>query len=332
MRPPATRAWTVELRPHPQGPVLACAHCPLEPETLQGHAARSAALAHLARHARRSLLPQHLRTCQCHERGCRWHPRHRGCAGPLLLVLSRARGGRLWRLADTCLACARAMPDASVIPETTLNPATGPSPTVRRRSSRSRHEEAERALVDNMLSYLAASLPPHVSAEARALAVQCVLRSDSSGLVHLPPGLTRSLALRHQHEPWEELAATDWLRPTASTTSWLIEPLIGAPSRRCRVRAADWFLRSFRSRDIRHLPAEARLVAVALASHTPARSADGVADSTQLARRCGLPPAALIGAIQLLVGNGSIKAWSYEAETGDLRWTAAMACMRPGSS
>jgi hypothetical protein len=116
----------VELRPHPTGPVLHCPRCTPNGQALQATSARPAALAHLARHARQDVLPAHLRICQCHERGCHWHPRHHGCAGPILLVLTREHGGRTWRLTDACAACASTTPNAAVVPDTTL--ATPPAP------------------------------------------------------------------------------------------------------------------------------------------------------------------------------------------------------------
>ncbi|KFF98199.1 hypothetical protein IQ62_26370 [Streptomyces scabiei] len=88
----------------------------------QPSSAHSAALAHLACHARADTLPGHLRTCQCRERGCSWHPRHRGCGGPVLLALTRDRSGRTWRLADTCAACAAATSHTAVVPDTLLGP------------------------------------------------------------------------------------------------------------------------------------------------------------------------------------------------------------------
>ena len=102
--PGVRRTWTVELRPQPGGPILVCQHCAHSDRPVNGHSARAELLAHLALHAHRAPLPTHLRTCQCHERGCCWHRRHRGCQGPIRLLLARERGGRLWRLADACAA------------------------------------------------------------------------------------------------------------------------------------------------------------------------------------------------------------------------------------
>ncbi|MFD4990381.1 hypothetical protein ACFWMW_28295, partial [Streptomyces sp. NPDC058374] len=113
------RIWTVHLRPQTGGPALTCPRCAHSP-VLPAASARSAALTHLARHARADALPGHLRTCQCRTRGCHWHPRHRGCAGPVLLALTCDRSGRVWRLADACAACAAAMSHTAVVPPTLL--------------------------------------------------------------------------------------------------------------------------------------------------------------------------------------------------------------------
>jgi hypothetical protein len=110
--PVMPRAWTVELRSHASGLVLVCQQCPHAGGQVAAASARSAALAHLARHARGAFVPIHLRVCQCHERGCRWPPRHRCCDGPIRLLLACERGGRLWRLADACGACAAATAQA----------------------------------------------------------------------------------------------------------------------------------------------------------------------------------------------------------------------------
>lgn len=54
------RTWTVELRPQRDGPALHCPHCTLGTTTVPPASARSTVLAHLARHARRAVLPAHL--------------------------------------------------------------------------------------------------------------------------------------------------------------------------------------------------------------------------------------------------------------------------------
>ena len=111
------RTWTIEIRPHTSATATVCNRCgPLPPPTV-GAGTRRAALVHLAWHLRIDALAAHLRTCQCGEHGCRWHVRHRGCNGPVVLVLTRCDGGRLWRLADTCRACAIAIDRGAVVLE-----------------------------------------------------------------------------------------------------------------------------------------------------------------------------------------------------------------------
>lgn len=328
-RPLAPRTWTVELRPQPQGPLLVCPHCSSVPETLQGRSARSAALAHLARHARRSLLLPHLRTCQCHEGGCRWHPRHRGCAGPLLLVLSRELGGRLWRLADACTACAGAMPDASVVPETTLiapHRAANPA-TARSRSRRPLSDWTDRTLVRDMLSFLASSLAP-CSPQARLLALQCALRSTPSGRVRLPAGLIRAMALPQPDAAWQELEEMRWIRQSVHDSlvdsAQLTDPLIGAPGRKARARAADWALRTHQSRPVRSGTAAVRLATLALAAHGAPDRSDGTAEIDQLARASGLSVTELLNVMRLLSTTGGISHWSLSSTSDDLTWS-----MRP---
>lgn len=89
---------------------------------------------------RRSASPRTL--CQCHEHGCHWHPRHHGCAGPIRLLLAREHGGRLWRLADACSACATATAQAAVVPDTVL---VGPPPHAYSRCSAHEHHNARAA-------------------------------------------------------------------------------------------------------------------------------------------------------------------------------------------
>ncbi|GAX57903.1 hypothetical protein SO3561_09474 [Streptomyces olivochromogenes] len=152
------RIWTVELRSRADGPRLVCPHCTvLHTRPLQAASARSAALAHLACHASTDALPGYLRTCQCRARGCSWHPRHRGCAGPVLLALTRDRSGRTWRLADACAACAAATSHTAIVPATLLAPRR---PGCAGRRPAPPGGPAERTRVREMLTYLAAALPP----------------------------------------------------------------------------------------------------------------------------------------------------------------------------
>lgn len=187
------RIWTVELRPQAGGPTLVCPSCTAR-ASLQASSARSAALAHLACHARANALPTYLRSCQCRLQGCVWHPRHRGCAGPVLLALTRDRSGRNWRLTDACAACAAATSHTAVVPETLLSPRR---PTTSASARPQRHgDEPQR--VREMLTYLASALDCVTSPAARLLALQCALRANAHGWVRLPAGLLRGMRLRRR--------------------------------------------------------------------------------------------------------------------------------------
>ena len=329
--PRMTRTWTVELHPEPQGPVLVCAQCPTRPHLAHGSSARSAALAHLARHARHSLLPSYLRTCQCHERGCRWHPRHRGCDGPLLLVLTCERAGRLWRLTDTCAACAGAMHHASVVPETALSDL----PVIDRTRPRRRRAGApgrERALVRDMLSLLAASLPFHTSPEARLLALQCVLRCDADGSVRLPHGLIRGMILGDAGPLWQELLDASWIRSVTPTPpgmqARLNDPLLGLPGRGPRSQAAHWTLVQSSRSPLRHTGSTARLATVALQAHTQPSLRKGAADSHMLARMCGMNLHRLLVTAQGLLDSGVLQSCSLTGGE-DLAWSWPEASASP---
>ncbi|MFF3459666.1 hypothetical protein ACFYXH_36305 [Streptomyces sp. NPDC002730] len=335
--PPVPRTWTVELRPYRGGPVLHCPRCSPGGQVLQAASARPAALAHLARHARSDTLPAHLRTCQCHERGCHWHRRHRGCAGPILLVLTREHGGRIWRLADTCAACAAATPYAAVVPDTALaapsrrHPSGDKPGSGRVKRARRRRGPSEQVRIQDMLSYLASALPRGTSPEARLLALQCVLRADNHGQVRLPVGLLRGLRLAHDPTLWHELEHHRWLHllPQQNTacphdrslTAQLVDALSRAPGRPDRLRAADWALRATSSPPLRGLPAGVRLAALALtAHHSPGQARTGM-DADLMRRACGLDPSDLAPLLDQLMAARAIAEWICDPVTDELRWT-----------
>ncbi|WP_326647269.1 hypothetical protein [Streptomyces sp. NBC_01750] len=345
MHPPVPRTWTVELRPHRGGPVLYCPRCSPGGQALQATSARPAALAHLARHARSDTLPAHLRICQCHERGCRWHPRHRGCAGPIRLVLTREHGGRTWRLADICASCAAATPHAAVVPDTALTapstqrlPEGGPG-SGRMKRARRRRGPSEQVRVQDVLSYLASALPVGICPEARLLAVQCALRADNHGQVRLPSGLLRSMRLNHNPTPWHELERHRWLHlaPQQSTicphdqtlTAQLVDTLNRAPGRPDRHRAADWALRATSSPPLRGLPANARLTALALAAHQSPGHARTSMETDRLLRASGLDSSGLGTLLNQLATAGTIKAWACDPHTEELHWTPSRPAVRP---
>lgn len=111
-----SRAWTITISSPTGRPLLTCSECS-QPNPMTGMPRATEVLQHLARHVLESRLPPHLRTCQCRERSCAWHRRQAPCAGALRLVLIRADQGRTWHLADTCVACATAIPQAAAVRE-----------------------------------------------------------------------------------------------------------------------------------------------------------------------------------------------------------------------
>ncbi|SDN73274.1 hypothetical protein SAMN05444921_13613 [Streptomyces wuyuanensis] len=334
LRPHVRRTWTVELRPQRGGPMLYCPLCTSDGHALLAPAAQPAVLAHLAQHARHEPLPAHLRTCQCHERGCRWHPRHRGCAGPVLLVLTRERGGRLWRLSDICTACASATPGSAVVPDVSptppsAKPATSPPKARRARVPRGARPELR---VRDMLSYLAAALPWPVSAEARLIALQCALRASAPGLAVIHAGLLRAMRLAHSPAPWNELEQARWLcllpdhlslqRPGGVAVRLLDAAVhYQEPARRDRLHAAGWAMRVVTQPELRALPAEARLTALTLTAHH--YSGTGWCTSVEtdrLLRTCALDRSRLAAALDLLVAVKAIATWTVDPTTEDLHW------------
>ncbi|PCG83076.1 hypothetical protein CIB93_26415 [Streptomyces sp. WZ.A104] len=326
--PVVRRIWTVELRPEHGGTMLNCLQC--SPSAPSMRTAPSQALTHLAAHARHDFLPRHLRTCQCHSHGCRWHPRHRGCSGPVLLVLTRERGGRLWRLADTCAACAAATAHAAVVPDTVLATAS-PAESVKRIRQRQRrrtsHGPSEQVRVREMLSYLAAALPARTSAAARLLALQCALRSTTAGKVNIPAGLIRGMRIASEPSAFTELEAAGWLRsPTGPTHAGISVELLDTavrmqtPARADRARAANWILRTCQMGEIRQLGASPRLLALALAAHLPDQTGAPAAEQEVLARMCGLPLQELTILLDMLVATHFLRSWAHGAAPEDLHW------------
>lgn len=326
------RVWTVELRPHAPGPVLGCLRCTPRTVPLQGTTAQTAALRHLAAHARSDAVADYLRTCQCRQRGCRWHARHRGCAGSVLLVLSRDHGGRNWRLADVCAACARAIPNAAVVPDTTL-PASAPAP----RADDCAPQPTTACLgpspatrVQEMLTYLAAALPACTSAAARLVAMQCALRANSHGRVLLPYGVLRGMRLGHSLGQWRELERAAWLRPAGAASQGtlgfdLFDPavLTQAPGRRARGQAADWALRQTCHRAVRSERAVARLVTLQLAARTLDHGR-GCAEVGHLTRAVGLSSAAMATLLDQLASGGALRHWRLDTATDEVHWTLTL--------
>ncbi|MFJ8536843.1 hypothetical protein [Streptomyces sp. NPDC093591] len=320
------RIWTVELRAQAGGLTLVCPSCTSHASPLKASSARSAALAHLACHARAEVLPAYLRSCQCRTRGCVWHPRHRGCAGPVLLALTRDRCGRSWRLADTCSACASATGNTAVVPDTLLgpsrrHPATCPPPSTH---GGLRLGLKERVRVREMLTYLGTALPRFTSPAARLLALQCALRADARGHVRLRAGLLRGMRLRGHREPWQELAHADWLElPDFKSVPMRLRLLDAAvleqvPGRRARCRAAHWALYPA-PLPLLAAPPALRLTALVLAAHTSAQ-AEHTTDMDILARLCGHSPQQTAELLDRLVAMHALTAWHHSRDTDEVFW------------
>lgn len=326
--PQAPRTWTVELRRLTGGLVLVCQHCPQDARRVTAESARSAALAHLARHARGDLRAPHLRTCQCHERGCRWHRRHRGCAGPIRLLLACERGGRIWRLADACGACAAATAQAAIVPDTVLAAPLHPSSERPRRSRRPRGP-GERVRVGEILSYLAVALPTDVSPGARLLALQCALRMNAHMQVELPAGLLRGLRI-DAGETCYELERARWLNVVSGPGSGgvaaklldatLLAQSPARPDRRC---AADWALRT--GRPARRGQTEHRLwlLRVYLSAHSDPSSGEGLSEYDRVIRDCGLHDQGFHSVLTRLTATGTVEEWGICPDSGDVRWRLA---------
>ncbi|MGW4888145.1 hypothetical protein [Streptomyces murinus] len=313
----------MELRPQADGPKLVCPSCTTRTFPLQASSARAATLAHLACHARADALPVHLRSCQCRLRGCVWHPRHRGCAGRVLLALTRDRSGRTWRLADACAACAAATSHTAVVPETLLTPrqpaASAPA--------RTRVHGNEPQRVREMLTHLASALGCVTSPAARLLALQCALRADRHGCARLPAGLLRGMRLHRRTEAWQELAQDGWLDLPDPRTAPLRVRLLDdaalnqAPGRGARRRAAHWALKPAPL----IVPAAAkpadRLAALVLAAHTT--TAGPAADMAVIARLCGHSPQQTGVLLDRLVAGRTLAAWQHQRDTDEVHWQPA---------
>ncbi|MFS8202564.1 hypothetical protein ACLVWQ_28220 [Streptomyces sp. CWNU-52B] len=317
------RIWTVQLHPQPGGPLLRCPHCAPHGYRLQAASARSAALTHLARHAQHDALPRHLRTCQCRARGCSWHPRHRGCAGPVLLALTGDRSGRLWRLADACAACAAATSHTATVPDTLPGPALteGARRPVRRRNPP--HGPGERLLVRETLTYLGVALPLFSSPAARLLALQCALRADIRGHVRLPHGFLRGMRLRGRAELWTELEHAGWLARLASRRSPVELRLLDAtmlrqaPGRSTRAHAAHWALRPVPLATPCGTAPSVQLTALTLAAHTC--DGTGSAELDVLTRLCGQSPQQLEDLLDQLLRTRLLTAWRHTSHE-EISW------------
>ncbi|MET9904635.1 hypothetical protein [Streptomyces sp. NPDC006446] len=245
---------------------------------------------------------------------------HRGCAGPVLLALTRDRSGRAWRLSDTCAACAAVTSHTAVVPATLLAPRR---PERLRRRPKPLGSPAERTRVQEMLTYLSAGLPQFTSPAARLLALQCALRADTSGHVRLPAGLLRGMRLHGRNELWEELEHADWLRRAAGrhpyVEAWLLDAaLLSQQDGRARARAAQWAMRPAPVVVPAGRPPAVQLAALALASHTLGDASS--TDLDDLARQCGHSPQQTAELLDRLVASHALTAWRHNRETDEVFW------------
>ncbi|MGY4929403.1 hypothetical protein [Streptomyces sp. 900105755] len=244
----------------------------------------------------------------------------------MLLALTRDRGGRAWRLADTCAACAAATSHTAVVPDTLVNsprplpPACPPQQPL----AGLRAEHDERLRVREMLTYLGAALPGFVSSAGRLLALQCALRTDSRGSVRLPVGLLRGMHLGGHRELWQELAHAGWLEPPTVRSVPVQARLLDAtvldqlPGRRARCRAAHWALHPA-PLALPAAPPALRLTALVLAAHLCA-DAEHSADMDVLARLCGHSPQQTGELLDRLVTTCTLGAWQHNRETDEVSW------------
>ncbi|WP_055618206.1 hypothetical protein [Streptomyces phaeochromogenes] len=309
------RIWTVRLHSQPGGPLLSCPHCTLHGYRLPASSARSAVLTHLARHAQHDALPRYLRTCQCRARGCPWHPRRRGCAGPVLLALTCDRSGRMWRLADACAACAAATSYTAVVPDTLPGPAPTKATSLTALHSNPLHGPGERLRVRETLTYLAVALPRYSSPGARLLALQCALRADHQGHIRLPNGFLRGMRLQDRGELWSELEHAGWLARSSPRHSPMEARLLDAAmhsqasGRSARARAAHWALRPTPLAAPRGMAPSVQLTALTLAAHTC--DSTGSTELDLLSRLCGQSPQQLEDLLDQLVRSRLLAGWRH---------------------
>ncbi|WP_327389207.1 hypothetical protein OG728_37910 [Streptomyces microflavus] len=185
-----------------------------------------------------------------------------------------------------------------------------------------------------MLSYLAAALPAQTSAPARLLALQCALRSTAAGDVNIPAGLIRGMQLGPGTTVLDELREAQWLHAFAPRpgsegfTAQLLDAALRtqAPARGDRARAADWSIRTCRVKTLHQLGPLPRLLALALAAHTPAGTSEeeSSADQAHLARMCGLAPQSLLHTLALLADTHFLHSWAHDLTHEEVRWKLAL--------
>nr|WP_257101410.1 hypothetical protein [Streptomyces sp. alain-838] len=241
----------------------------------------------------------------------------------MLLTLTRQAGGRSWRLADACAACAAATSGTAVVPDTLLR-ARRPKPAgdILRRARHGLFPGSdERARVREMLTYLSAALPQFTSPAARLLALQCALRADTLGHVTVADGLLRSMRLHGRRELWLELAQAGWLETARSRPGSVGVRLLDAtvldqaPGRGARRRAAHWALHPAPLVLSAAAPTVLRLTVLALASHPFSTE-----DLDAVSRLCGHCPQQTVELLDRLVSARTLVSWHHRRDTDEVLW------------
>ncbi|MGI5430882.1 hypothetical protein [Streptomyces sp. CA-179760] len=201
-------------------------------------------------------------------------------------------------------------------------------PTTASRRRRRPKGPGEQTRVREILSYLAAALPPGTSAAARLLALQCALRMNTKMHVRLPNGVLRSLRLNAVQDPWRELEHARWLCITPATAAnevvaeLLDAALLGqAPARPDRMRAADWALRASSSSTAGTTGPLPQLASAYLAANADPQAGSGLSELDQIGRVCGVPLAELPALLDQLAATGLLRSWQACPDSGDLHWT-----------
>ncbi len=241
----------------------------------------------------------------------------------MLLALTRDRGGRTWRLADACAACAAATSHTAVVPDTLLSPRRPAASALVR--TRVHGDEPQR--VREMLTHLASTLGCVTSPAARLLALQCALRADTHGRAQLPAGLLRGMRLHRHNDAWQELAQDGWLDPPAPRTAPLQVRLLDdaalnqAPGRSARRRAAHWALKpapahrcgSSKTRRPPDRPGPGR-------PHHPGRPGSPTWPSSPA---CAGTPQQTGVLLDRLVAGRTLSAWHHQRDTDEVHWQPA---------
>ncbi|WP_407109598.1 hypothetical protein ACE1N8_00415 [Streptomyces sp. DSM 116494] len=176
-----------------------------------------------------------------------------------------------------------------------------------------------------MLTYLAAALPRFVSSAARLLALQCALRANGCGQVHMPAGLLRGMRLHGRRELWNELAHADWCRASGPRSAVSQVQLLDAalldraPGRSARRRAAHWALHPVPVRLPADAPPALQLITLVLAAHMTSATRHRT-DMDVLAWLCGHSRHQAAELLDRLVVSGVLAAWRHDRDADEALW------------